>query len=83
MVVLEPDEKDLLKVLGERLRFARKARKETQATFGGRLGITRQTYSKMEHGDPNIDVGYWIRASALLNVLPTWEKVLNEDNVSC
>ena len=83
MVVLEQDEKDLLKTLGQRLKFARKARKETQATFGGRLGITRQTYSKMEHGDPNIDVGYWIRASALLDSLSGWKKVLIDENVAC
>lgn len=78
MVVLEQFEKELLQTLGARLKAARKARRETQAVFGKRLGITRQTYSKMEHGDPSIDVGYWIRASALVNRLSAWKNVLKE-----
>ncbi len=79
MVQLEQYEKELLAVLGSRLRKARKARKETQTDFGQRLGITRQTYSKMEHGDPSIDVGYWIRASSMLDRLPAWADVLKEN----
>ena len=76
MVKLEENETELLQVLGARLKRLRKARKETQSVFGQRLGITRQTYSKMEHGDPNIDVGYWVRASALLGQLGNWQEVL-------
>jgi len=83
MVQLEQYEKDLLAVLGARLKLARKARKQTQTDFGQRLGITRQTYSKMEHGDPSIDVGYWIRASAMLDCLNEWANVIKkEENVT-
>ena len=81
MVTLENDEIELLKILGARLKAARKARRETQAVFGERLGITRQTYSKMEHGDPSIDVGYWIRASALIDRLSEWHYVLKDQSV--
>jgi len=83
MVVLDQFETELLQTLGGRLKNARKARRETQAVFGRRLGITRQTYSKMEHGDPSIDVGYWIRASALVDRLSAWNDVLKERPSFC
>ncbi len=79
MLQLEQREQDLLKVLGVRLRAARKARGLTQTDFGRYLGITRQTYSKMEHGDPGIDVGYWIRASAMLDCLEQWANVITRE----
>ncbi len=77
MLQLDQYEQELLKVLGARLRAARKARRLTQTDFGRYLGITRQTYSKMEHGDPGIDVGYWIRASAMLDCLEQWANVIS------
>lgn len=81
MLKLEQSEKELLKILGKRLKAARKAKKATQTQFGNNLGITRQTYSKMENGDPAIDVGYWLRVSAILDKLEAWESVLTENSV--
>ena len=78
MLELEQTEKDLLKTLGARLKAARKAQKATQSEFGDIIGITRQTYSKMEHGDPNIDVGYWIKVCTILDSHGAWECVLAE-----
>ncbi|MDL1968834.1 MAG: helix-turn-helix domain-containing protein, partial [Deltaproteobacteria bacterium] len=40
----------LLLRLGERLKEARLARNESQELFAQRLGLTRQSYSKMEKG---------------------------------
>ncbi len=81
MLNLEQSERDLLKTLGARLKAARKAQKATQSEFGDYIGITRQTYSKMENGDPNIDVGYWIKVSAVLDKLKAWDCVLAEKAV--
>ena len=54
---------DLLKQLGERLKEARLNRNENQDLFAQRLGLTRQSYSKMEKGSrqtpfwANLEIG--------------------------
>ncbi len=69
---------DILQQLGSRLRAARLQRDETQEVFATRIGISRQSYSKMENGAPNTPIGYWLTASALLQRLDTWNGVLGE-----
>ncbi len=72
----------LLQQLGNRLKSARLLRNESQAVFAARIGLTRQTYSKMEKGNPTIPIGKWLAASYILRLLSTWEKVLvTEDNL--
>ena len=44
----------LLLRFGERLRKTRLARNESQELFAQRLGLTRQSYSKMEKGQPDL-----------------------------
>ncbi len=62
--------------------MARLSRNESQAVFAARIGLTRQTYSKMEKGNPTIPIGKWLAASEILRLLPTWKKVLiREDNL--
>ncbi|NVL89918.1 MAG: helix-turn-helix transcriptional regulator [Desulfobacterales bacterium] len=66
----------LLKQLGERLKEARLARNESQELFAQRLGLTRQSYSKMEKGSPQTLIGNWLEASSILGRLDGWQEVL-------
>ena len=68
----------LLKRLGQRLKEARLARNESQELFAQRLGITRQSYSRMEKGAPQTLIGNWIAASSILGRLDDWKDILAE-----
>jgi DNA-binding XRE family transcriptional regulator len=68
----------LLLQLGERLKEARLARNESQELFAQRLGLTRQSYSKMEKGSPQTLIGNWLEASSILGRLDDWQDVLAE-----
>ncbi len=68
----------LLKKLGARLKEARLARNESQELFAQRLGLTRQTYSRMEKGSPQTQIGNWLAASSILGRLDSWQNVLTE-----
>lgn len=68
----------LLKQLGQRLKEARLSRNESQELFAQRLGITRQSYSRMEKGSPQTLIGNWLAASSLLGRLDEWNALLAE-----
>ena len=76
MINISSEEQVILERLGDLLKEARLARNESQEIFAGRLGLTRQSYSKMEKGNSSVPVGYWLLASSILGRLPTWENVL-------
>lgn len=65
-----------LLLLGERLREARLARNESQELFAQRLGLTRQSYSRMEKGSPQTLIGNWLAACSILGRLDDWQEVL-------
>ncbi len=69
----------LLKNLGERLKKYRLARNESQELFAARLGLTRQSYSKMEKGAATVSIGHWLNASVILGKLESWQNILAED----
>lgn len=68
----------LLEQFGQRLKEARLARNESQALFAQRLGLTRQTYSRMEKGSPQTPIGNWLAASSILGRLDDWKDILAE-----
>ena len=68
----------LLKQLGQRLKEARLARNESQELFAQRLGLTRQSYSRMEKGSPQTLIGNWLAAGSILGRLDDWQDVLAE-----
>ena len=68
----------LLEQLGQRLKRARLARNERQELFAQRLGLTSQSYSKMEKGSPQTLIGNWLAASSILGRLEDWKDVLAE-----
>ncbi|WP_244155806.1 helix-turn-helix domain-containing protein [Desulfofustis glycolicus] len=67
-----------MKQLGERLKAARLQRNESQAVFGARLGLTRQSYAKMEKGQGTVPIASWLEASDILGRLHTWDQVMSE-----
>ena len=69
----------ILKELGARLKQSRLNRNESQELFASRLGITRQSYAKMEKGDPAVSIGNWLNASQILGKLQSWQSVLQSD----
>ena len=68
----------LLEKLGRRLKEARLARNESQELFTQRLGMTRQSYSRMEQGSPQTMIGNWLAACSILGRLDDWQDVLAE-----
>ncbi len=68
----------LLLQLGERLKEARLDRNESQELFAQRLGLTRQSYGKMEKGSGRTLIGNWLTASSILGRLDSWQDVLAE-----
>ena len=68
----------LLKQLGQRLKEARLSRNESQELFAQRIGLTRQSYSRMEKGSPDTMIGNWLAASSILGRLDGWKDVLAE-----
>ena len=82
MINKESSPLSLLRELGSRLKQARLTRNESQELFSSRLGISRQSYAKMEKGDSSIAIGHWLNASQILGKLPSWQSVLqSEDNL--
>jgi transcriptional regulator with XRE-family HTH domain len=67
-----------LKRLGQRLKAARLARNESQDLFAQRLGLTRQSYSRMEKGSPQTLIGNWLATSSVLGRLDDWQDLLAE-----
>ncbi len=78
MINKEKEISRLLKEIGDRLKAARLARNESQEIFAARIGLTRQSYSKMEKGTASVPIGSWLAASSILNRLDTWQGVLAE-----
>lgn len=78
MIDIKEFQKKVLQQLGERLREARLQRNESQEVFAARIGISRQSYNKMENGAPATPIGHWLTASALLQRLESWDGVLAE-----
>ena len=72
------DIESLLEKFGQRLKNARLVRNESQELFAQRLGLTRQSYSRMENGSPQTMIGNWLAASSILGRLDDWKDVLAE-----
>jgi len=65
--------------LGNRLRQLRIQHNEPQAIFAERMGVSRQTFAKMERGHPSTPIGLWVRASSLLNCENEWAHIFKEE----
>jgi transcriptional regulator with XRE-family HTH domain len=56
------------RLLGARIRLARRERRWSQAELAERAGITARTIYKIEHGDLSVGLGAAFEAAALLGV---------------
>jgi len=61
---------ELARIIGEHLRTGRKRRfpRDSQDAFARRVGVSRQTYSKMEAGDPSVALRSYLVAADLLGI---------------
>jgi transcriptional regulator with XRE-family HTH domain len=59
---------DAARLLGARIRLARRERRWSQAELAARAGITPRTLSKVEHGDLSVGLGAAFEAAALVGV---------------
>lgn len=50
-----------LELMGEQIRLARKRRHLTMQDVADRTTVTRLTISKVEHGDPSVALGIYMR----------------------
>ena len=65
---LPPDAQAALHTLGERLALARLRRRETQAQWAGRLGVSIPTLIRLERGDATVSMGVYATALWLLGL---------------
>ena len=75
MINAENKIEEVLKKLGARLKVARLARNESQEVLAARIGLTRQSYAKMEKGTGSVSIANWLAVSDILGRLDTWQDV--------
>lgn len=59
---------DAARLLGARVRLARRERRWSQQELASRVGVTPRTVYKIEHGDLSVGLGAAFEAAALLGV---------------
>ena len=62
--------------LGMRLRHARIEADLTQAMLAARAGVSARVISRMEQGDSTVSLGRWLKISAALELLESWEPAM-------
>ena len=72
-----PANMDRVPELGERLRAARKKRfpKDNQTAFAMRIGVSVNTYNRMEQGYLSVALRHYREAARVLNLLATFEQM--------
>lgn len=65
-------------LLGERLRFWRIRAEQAQEDFAARIGVSVPTLRRMEKGDPNVAIRYWMEAIILLGRVKDIQDLLRE-----
>ena len=65
---LSPSSQEALQLLGWSIRAARVRRRWSSAELAERVGVSRPTISKIEHGDPGVAIGTFFEAATLVGV---------------
>jgi len=60
--------REVIKAIGLAIELARQEKNWSQSNLAKRLGVSRQKLSRLEKGDPRIDVGTMVTAAWLLNI---------------
>ena len=79
---INEDESRFLSQLGQQLRQERLKHNESQQLFAERLGISRQSYGKMEKGAATTPIGYWLKAATLLGLFENWQELIKPRNTN-
>jgi len=58
----------ILQTFGQMIRLARLERKMPQSELAERLGVSRQTVSAIEQGDPKVGVGVVFEAASIVGI---------------
>lgn len=66
--VLAPGTLDAVRVLGQQIARARRARRWTAAELGERVGVTARTIASVEGGAPTVALGTYFEAATVLGV---------------
>jgi len=64
-----------LKKLGEDLAIARKRRRESQEEWASRIGVSKPTLIRLEHGDPTVGLGVFATAIWMMDRLKALKEV--------
>ncbi len=67
-----------LELLGGRLRGLRIKAEQTQDDFAARIGVSVPTLRRMENGDPNTAIRYWVEALGILGREKEVQELLRE-----
>ena len=70
-----------VEALGHRLKLARLRRKLSTVLFAERMGVSRDTLSRLEKGDPNIALGTYMRALRVLGLDRDMDAVARDDEL--
>ena len=57
-----------VKVLGNLIQLERKSRKMPAEELAARIGVTRNTLSRLERGDPKVELGIAFEACTMLGI---------------
>lgn len=74
-----PQARRQIKALGSRLRAARLRRGMSQDMLAERVGVSRQTVSKLEAGDPSISLATTLRVLAALGLSEDLDRLAADD----
>jgi transcriptional regulator with XRE-family HTH domain len=79
--VVFPKQQQVLSVLGENIKLARKRRKLTQQLTSQRTGISSVTLRKIENGDPTVSIGHYLSVLAVLGLAGDFAEVALDDEL--
>ncbi|MGE5282034.1 MAG: helix-turn-helix domain-containing protein [Chloroflexota bacterium] len=78
---LFPQTQRRAEALGERLRLARLRRRMSLAELASRVGVTRGTLSRLEHGELSTSLGVLARALAVLGLEEDLDQLAKDDEL--
>ena len=79
--VIFPKQQQILNLLGENIKLARKRRQLTQKLVSERTGISRVTLRKIEKGDPTVSLGHYLSVLSVLGLANDLANVALDDEL--
>ena len=76
---LFPAQHRQLAAFGERLRLARKRRRLSTVQMAERVGVSRDTFTRVEKGDPAVSLGIYVRVLRVLGLDADLDLIARDD----